>query len=480
MTTPRSRKNDSNANPSQAGEPANGASTLGQPSSQPNVAGIPAASQPPKPLPNLSAGSGSAEPLSSHDNETYGDSICHWQMPAWLRPPSPVAAPKRIAILGSTGSIGQSTLNVLRHAKSAKSSCRYHLSGLSGHSQIQQLAADAVEFQSPRVVCTATDQNAQWTDLAIDYGGQFASGPDALCDLAAADDVDVVVAAIVGSAGLPSTLAALEKGKTVALANKETLVVAGQLATSLAEHRDARLLPVDSEHSAIFQALVTAPRVPIRRIILTASGGPFRNLAASELEKVSPAEALEHPTWNMGAKITIDSATMMNKALEIIEARWLFDVPADRIEVVVHPQSIVHSLVEFADGSVLAQLSPPDMQLPIQFALDYPERFAGPAPRMDFSQAFQLDFHPPDMDRFPALLLGLEVARRGGTTGAVLNAANEVAVEAFLAGKIRFTQIVQVCREMLDQHQFDAKPSLEQLMQLDLWARQETATWISN
>lgn len=411
----------------------------------------------------------------------YDESVLSWQLPDWLQPPQRSAGPQRVAILGSTGSIGQSTLNVLRHdLQQSSDRHRYRLIGISGHSQIDELASIAHEFQCPRVVCTSTDHASRWRPTDSEYGGQFACGDQALGELASASDVDTVVAAIVGSAGLPSTFSALRAGKTVALANKETLVVTGHLATRQASQTGARLLPVDSEHSAIFQALLGRPEMAIRRIILTASGGPFRGFSQQQLESATREQALAHPTWNMGSKISVDSATMMNKALEIIEARWLFDIPAERIQVVVHPQSIVHSLVEFADGSVLAQMSPPDMQLPIQFALDYPARFAGPAPRMDFSEAFQLEFHPPDMDRFPALLLGLEVARRGGTTGAVLNAANEIAVEAFLGGQIRFTQIAQACRQILDQHHFDANPSLDELLKLDDWARQETRKWISN
>ena len=346
--------------------------------------------------------------------------------------------------------------------------------GLSGHSQIAQLAADATEFAAKRVVCSDPGGASAWKQQGAMPGSEFQVGPDALSDLASDPRVDIVVAAIVGSAGLPSTLAALTAGKVVALANKETMVVAGHLATALAIQYDARLLPVDSEHNAIFQAMQSGKSSQIRRIVLTASGGPFRENSSPDLESVTPAQALAHPTWKMGAKISIDSATMMNKALEVIEARWLFDLPAEKIEVVVHPQSIVHSFVEFEDGSVIAQLSPPDMQLPIQFALDYPERFTGPARRMDFSTAFGLNFQPPDMDRFPALLLGLEVARKGGTCGAVLNAANEVVVDAFLQGQIRFPQIATTCRQILEHHSFDAQPSLEQLLMIDRWARQET------
>jgi 1-deoxy-D-xylulose-5-phosphate reductoisomerase len=305
-------------------------------------------------------------------------------------------------------------------------------------------------------------------------------GPGGLEQIATADSVDVVVAAIVGSAGLAGAWAAVGAGKTLALANKETLVMAGPLFTAGAARSGARILPVDSEHSAVFQALQAGRREDLGRVILTASGGPFRELSSQELKEVTVEQALDHPTWKMGPKITVDSATMMNKALEIIEARWLFDLEPSQIDVVIHPQSIVHSLVEFTDGSVIAQLSPPDMKLPIQYALSYPQRWDGPADRMDFGIPFCLEFAPPDMDRFPALMLGHDVAAQGGTAGAVLNAANEAAVEAFLGGQMRFTQIVEACRSVLENHAFDPSPSLDQLIGLDTWARKEIQKWIGS
>jgi 1-deoxy-D-xylulose-5-phosphate reductoisomerase len=240
----------------------------------------------------------------------------------------------------------------------------------------------------------------------------------------------------------------------------------------------ATILPVDSEHSAVFQALHAGRREDLKRVILTASGGPFRQYSQQQLEQVTVQEALNHPTWSMGPKITVDSATMMNKALEIIEARWLFDLEPDQIDVVIHPQSMIHSLVEFRDGSVVAQLSPPDMRLPIQYALTYPERMDCPADKFDWSRNFSWEIFPPDKIRFPALELGHEVARRGGTSGAVLNAANEAAVEAFLAGRIRFPDIVPACRSVLEHHHFDPSPSMDELWKLDAWARREIATWI--
>jgi 1-deoxy-D-xylulose-5-phosphate reductoisomerase len=239
-----------------------------------------------------------------------------------------------------------------------------------------------------------------------------------------------------------------------------------------------RLLPVDSEHSAIFQAMRAGRVEEVKRIVLTASGGPFRELPVEQLKQVTVDEALSHPTWDMGPKITIDSATMMNKALEIIESRWLFGLSADQIEVVIHPQSIVHSFVEFVDGSVIAQLGPPDMKLPIQHALEYPERWSGPAERLDWSQRWRLEFEPADTDRCPALELGYDVARAGGTSGAVLNAANEAAVDAFLGGELHFTEIIPACRSVLESHDFEADPSLEKLEELDRWARREVTRWV--
>jgi 1-deoxy-D-xylulose-5-phosphate reductoisomerase len=330
----------------------------------------------------------------------------------------------------------------------------------------------------PRWVVAADPVAAARHDWSALPGGvEMLAGPESLETIATQPDVQIVVAAIVGIAGLRSTWAAVGAGKTMALANKETMVVAGPLVTQLAQRSGARIVPVDSEHSAVFQALQAGRRNEVKRVILTASGGPFRNYTIEQLAEVTIADALRHPTWTMGPKITIDSATMMNKALEIIEARWLFDLEPEQIEVVVHPQSIVHSLVEFVDGSVIAQLSSPDMKLPIQYALTYPRRVAGVAARLDFSEAIRLDFEPPDPERFPALGIGLEVARAGGTAGAVLNAANEAAVAEFRAGKLRFIDIVPSCRAVLEQHQFDPHPSLAQLFELDAWARQEVVRW---
>jgi 1-deoxy-D-xylulose-5-phosphate reductoisomerase len=379
--------------------------------------------------------------------------------------------PKNIAILGSTGSIGRSALDVVRHTEGLR------VVGLSGHSQLELLAEQAREFR-PRYVVATDPVNAASLDLSDLKDTELLEGADSLERLAADPEVDVVLAAIVGSAGLASTWAAINSGKTVALANKETLVVAGELMMKLAVSTGATVLPVDSEHSAVFQCLAAGNANELRRLILTASGGPFRDFDLAQLKCVTVEQALAHPTWEMGRKITVDSATMMNKSLEIIEARWLFDVQYDQIEVVIHPQSIVHSLVEFIDGSVMAQMSPPDMKLPIQYALTYPERRSGAAPRLDMNQPLQLDFYPADTQRFPALELGYEVAKFGGSTGAVLNAANEAAVSAFLNREISFTDIVAACREILDQHNYEPHPTLDQLMAADRWARREMCKWI--
>lgn len=380
---------------------------------------------------------------------------------------------RNIVVLGSTGSIGTSTLDV-----AAASEGRLQIVGLSANRSCQRLLEQARAVR-PRWVAVADEASGRrfdWSGLPTET--QLLLGPEALERMATDEGVDVVVASIVGSAGLAGAWAAVQAGKTLALANKETLVMAGPLVMRGAAERGATVLPIDSEHSAVFQALRAGRREELHRVVLTASGGPFRQHTRRQLEQVTIEQALAHPTWNMGEKITIDSATMMNKALEIIEARWLFDLQPEQIEVVVHPQSVVHSLVEFRDGAVVAQLGPPDMRLPIQYALSYPERWDGPAARLDFQQAFALEFFPPDEERFPALGLGHEVARRGGTAGAVLNAANEAAVAGFLRGQIRFMDVVPACRAVLDEHNYDPSPTLQQLWELDAWARKEMTKWM--
>ncbi len=382
------------------------------------------------------------------------------------------STPRNIVVLGSTGSIGRSTLEVIEH-----SAGRLHALALSAHASLPLLAEQARKFKPKLLGATDAAAAAEFDWSQLPAGTKVLRGADAQVQLASHPDAHVVVAAVVGSAGLYGALAALECGKTLALANKETLVMAGPLVTQLAAAKQARILPVDSEHSALFQALACGERKEVKRVVLTASGGPFRQHTREQLARVSIEDALAHPTWQMGRKITVDSATMMNKALEIIEARWLFDLSPQQIEVVIHPESVVHSLVEFIDGSVIAQLSPPDMKLPIQFALTWPERISSPSGKLNWSQPFQLNFEPPDLDRFPALRLGFEVARAGGSSGAVLNAANEAAVARFLSGALRYHQIVPACEAVLGNHHFDPRPTLEQLVALDAWARLEVAAW---
>jgi 1-deoxy-D-xylulose-5-phosphate reductoisomerase len=379
---------------------------------------------------------------------------------------------KRVIILGSTGSIGTSCLDVIASLPEKLS-----VIGLTAHSNWELLCDQAERFR-PRWVTLTDESLLRAADRGrLAAGVALLEGAGRIERMVSDRDTDVVLTAIVGAAGLSGTWAALDAGKTVCVANKETLVLAGPLVVELAGRRGARLLPVDSEHSAVFQAMQAGQPREVRRVLLTASGGPFRNWTRQQLDAATPDEALRHPTWQMGRKITIDSATMMNKALEIIEARWLFGLQPDQIEVVLHPESIVHSLVEFVDGSVIAQLSPPDMRLPIQYALCYPDRLPGVAPRLDLAQVGTLRFETPDAERFPALELGYEVARRGGTAGAVLNAANEVAVERFLAADIRFIDIVRLCRAVLNQHAFDPAPTLDTLLVIDRWARVAARAW---
>lgn len=378
----------------------------------------------------------------------------------------------RIAVLGSTGSIGTSCLDVIRSQHDQMS-----VTGLTAHRRWSELASQAREFRPARAVVADPEIRSTVDPAQFANGIELLYGADAVEQVARDPDTDVVVAAIVGAAGLRGTWAAVESGKRVAIANKETLVVAGPLVRQAARDSGSELIPVDSEHSAIFQALKSGQHHEVRRVILTASGGPFRGRTARQLREVTPEQAMAHPTWDMGPKITVDSATMMNKALEVIEAKWLFDLEADQIQVVVHPQSIIHSLVEFVDGSVIAQLSPPDMKLPIQYALTFPERKAGISPRLDWTSTYNLELIPPDLDAFPALKLGFEVARTGGSSGAVLNAANEIAVERFLARELTFPDIPRACRAILDAHHFSASPSLDELVHLDAWARSETHRW---
>ena len=373
---------------------------------------------------------------------------------------------RNIVVFGATGSIGQSACRVAREL-----SGRVRIVGMSGFRNIDRLAAEA---NSLRPDALAVPDAAAEVELRakLDYKPVAVfTGPGGLEQLATWEGADMVLVAIVGTGGLRPTFAALEAGKDIALASKEVLVVAGELVMSAARHRGCRILPVDSEHNAIFQCLEGRDPVQVRRLILTASGGPFRSWPEDKMRAVTRQEALRHPTWRMGEKITIDSATMFNKGLEMIEARWLFDVDIARIDVVIHPQSIVHSMVEFVDGSVLAQMSHSDMRFPIQYALTWPDRIAGSLPPLEWARLARLDFEEPRYDVFPALALARQAAERGGAAPAVLNAANEVAVAEFLAGRIAFPRIWQIVTAVLEKCGHRPGGDLEALLASDLEAR---------
>jgi 1-deoxy-D-xylulose-5-phosphate reductoisomerase len=375
---------------------------------------------------------------------------------------------KRIAILGSTGSIGRSALAVVDAHPS-----RLRVVALAAGDNAA-LMAEQVRQYRPSLAAMATTAAVERLREACGPGTPVAitEGAEGLIAAATHPEADIVICASSGTAGLDAVLAAIEAGKTIALANKEVLVMGGALVTEAARRRGVAVLPIDSEHNAIHQCLHGRRYAEIRRLILTASGGPFRELAPEALEKVSPAAALKHPTWQMGRKITVDSATLMNKGLEVIEAHWLFDVGADQIDVVIHPQSIVHSLVELVDGSVIAQLGVTDMRLPIQYACSYPDRWEAALPALDLTRAGALEFHAPSHDRFPCLGLAYRALRAGGTLPVVLNAANEVAVEAFLAGKLGFTAIPRLIEGAMDAHVPEHVSSLAVVRRADVWARE--------
>ena len=374
---------------------------------------------------------------------------------------------KSISILGSTGSIGESTLSVVRSFPD-----RFRVVGLAAGSNVSKLAAQIAEFR-PAVVSVSTEAALDDLGRLVDLKSMRARcGEAGMIDVAAAKEADVIVAAVVGAVGLVPTLAAIQAGKDVALANKETLVIAGELMTKERKARGTRLLPIDSEHCALHQCLDGRKPASVRKLWLTASGGPFRTRDASTFGRITIDEALNHPTWRMGRKITIDSATLMNKALEIIEAHWLFDVPQDRIDVVVHPQSVVHSMVEFVDGTVLAQLGRTDMRIPIQYALSFPESWVTPLEPMDLAKAFQLTFEPPDHERFPSLRIAHRALEAGGTAPAAMNAANEVAVECFLDGRIPFAAITAVVDEVVTAHRVASADTLEAVLGADREARE--------
>jgi len=372
--------------------------------------------------------------------------------------------------LGSTGSIGRNALRVI-DAMGAP----YSVTALSAHRNYKLLAEQVRKYQ-PKLVCISDDDSYDsLAELLDGFEGEILRGPQGLTQIAEAEDVDIVLTSVVGAAGLPALAAAAKKGKRLAIANKEPLVMAGQMLTQLAKENNCEILPIDSEHSAIFQAMQAGSVDEVNRIILTASGGPFRDWPAKQIRDATVEQALAHPVWNMGPKITIDSATMMNKALEVIEAHWLFALPAEKIDILVHPESIVHSMVEYIDGSVIAQLGTPDMCLPIQYALTYPKRIKGITEHLKLDELARLTFEKPDTEKFRSIRLGYEVARTGGTAGAVFNAANEEAVGLFLEGKICFGAIVELIERCLDKHKVKTDVSLDELLAADAWARKEVS-----
>ena len=373
---------------------------------------------------------------------------------------------RRIAILGATGSIGTSTLDLVE-----RSPDRFEVTAVTAATNVEALADIARRTGAKLAVIADQNRYADLAELLVGTDCRAAAGEDALIE-AAAGDVDLVIAAIVGCAGLRPVMGAVEAGRTVALANKEALVTAGALMTGAAESSGATLLPIDSEHNAIFQCLAGSRAQHVSRLILTASGGPFRAASAETIGAATPAQAVAHPNWSMGAKISVDSATMMNKGLELIEAHYLFGLPSERIDILVHPQSVVHSMVEFVDGSVLAQLGSADMRIPIAYALAWPERMGTPAPKLDLAAIARLDFEAADLDRFPALRLAREALEAGGDAPIVLNAANEVAVAGFLAGRIGFPEIARVVQDALISADYDAPRSIVDVLEIDRMTRE--------
>ena len=375
---------------------------------------------------------------------------------------------RRIAILGSTGSIGRQTLDVIREHRD-----RFEVELLTCNSSFATLAMQAREFDANNVViCDETKYKALYDALEGSDTKVFA-GMKSVCDLVTSDRIDIVVASMVGFSGLAPTIAAIKAGKVIALANKETLVAAGSIVMDLSHKYNAPILPVDSEHSAIFQCLLSAQGNKVSKIHLTASGGPFRTWKKEQIAGATKDMALKHPNWDMGAKITIDSATMMNKGFEVIEARWLFDTPVDKINVVVHPESVIHSMVEFEDGAVIAQMASPDMREPIQFAIGFPERLPLDNKKLDFAKLGSISFFEPDLDKFPALGLAFNAIGRGGNIPCVLNAANEVAVAAYLRDEIPFYGISDIVGECMETVPFIASPTIEEIFQTNTRARAE-------
>lgn len=381
---------------------------------------------------------------------------------------------RKIAILGSTGSIGTQALEVIEEHPDM-----FEAYALTAHHQVDLLIRQARRFM-PEVVVIANEQHyLELKEALADLPVKVWAGADAIAQIVRMEPIDMVLTALVGYAGLRPTIAALEAGKAIALANKETLVVAGELITTLAKENNAPILPVDSEHSAIFQCLSGTWNNSVEKIWLTASGGPFRTKTPDELATVTKEQALRHPNWNMGAKVTIDSASMMNKGFEMIEARWLFDLLPEQIEIVVHPQSIVHSMVQFEDGAVLAQLGLPDMKLPIAYALSYPKRLKTAAPRLDFRQYASLTFEEPDMERFRNLAYAFEAIRKGGNMPCILNAANEIAVSAFLEDRAGFLQMSDVIARTMEKAIFVARPTYDDYVETDAEARRIAAEFLN-
>lgn len=374
---------------------------------------------------------------------------------------------QRIALLGSTGSIGTQTLDII-----ASHSDKFTVTALAAGRKNIELLSEQVRRFCPKFVSVPGDEEVKKIkELIPNYKGEIGTGKIGLDDAATHPDCDTVVGAMVGFSGLVPTMAAIKAGKRICLANKETLVSAGELVTALAKEYNVPIIPIDSEHSAVLQSLAGSPK-SLERVLLTASGGPFREWSFDDMTKATPQMALKHPNWSMGAKITIDSATMMNKGLEIIEAHWLFGVSYEKIDVVIHPQSIVHSLVEFCDGSIIAQLGLPDMRLPILYALTYPKRVKSDLPRLNLSMIKQLTFFEPDTKRFPALRLAREAGEKGGTYPAVFNAANEVAVDRFLSGEIGFLEIPSLVEYVLNSHKSVSHPVVEVILEVDEWTRE--------
>ena len=373
---------------------------------------------------------------------------------------------KRISIWGATGSIGRQTLDVVDRYKE-----RFDVVTLTTHQNVDLILEQSKHFRPESIVITGDVNRQAWEGEFKKFGVEVLWGKEGLLDAAGCGGEELVVNALVGGVGLEATMHALEAGTSIALANKEVLVMAGELVTSEVKKRGVALLPIDSEHSAIFQCLRGEEVNPLRRILLTASGGPFLHRDKSELDCVTVEEALSHPNWSMGKKVTIDSATLMNKGLEVIEARWLFGIEPEKVEVVIHPQSIIHSMVEFIDGSIKAQMGMPDMRVPISYALTYPERWAGDYGWMDFSEVNELTFLSPDTEKFPALRLAYEALDRGGTAPAVLNGADEVAVDLFLSGRIGFSQIPEIIDEALQHHEVVSQPGIDEILMADCWVR---------